>query len=321
MAGAVSVLDILQRRKQESSVHGRRNDPHKLWLVVEGGGQAGAIMGGFATALERLGYTECFDGIVGTSAGAMTGAYFAAGAAAHGTTIYPEDNTDGRFLNAWRLLWGNRPVLDLDYLVDRVMAKVKPLPMEVLRAMRRPVLAVATNRDGQRALLPLHGQDERKVLEHMKTSALLPLWASLKFAHQPLWDGALKEPVPLPAAVEQGATHVLHLSRRCATANFCHRDGWLDRLLVHPLLQTMAPDIARIYHERAAQWEARFCAARDRLAGYQRLALQQPRLGVATLDKVLIWGEIRRAYAHAAAWLGEPDAPVPGVWTRSQAAL
>jgi len=77
----------------------------------------GVVSGGMVVALEQLGLLECFDAIYGSSAGAMNGAYFLAGQAALGTTIYYDNINNRHFIDFARALRG-RPVVDLDFLVD-----------------------------------------------------------------------------------------------------------------------------------------------------------------------------------------------------------
>jgi predicted patatin/cPLA2 family phospholipase len=309
------VLDVMQQRRLSKSRYGQRQDAHKLWLVVESGGQAGAILGGFVSALESMGYLDCFDGIVGSSAGAMTGAYFATEAAALGTTIYPENNCDGRFINPLRLFSGRRPVMDLNYLVDDVMFGVKPLPLEKLRKSDIPVWAMCARKTGERELKPLHGVAGEDVRNAMKASASVPLWASTDYHTQDVWDGGLTEPVPIPSALAEGATHVLHLSRMCRISPAIDRDSWLDKLVHHPLLYVVAPDLWKLYRKRSRVWKSEFEAGLQGLQGYYMMALDSPKLDIATQNRRIIWSEIKRAYRHAGQVLGNPALQWPPEWS------
>ena len=62
----------------------RGADPHRVALVLEGGGMRGVVSAGMTAALERLGLTPCFDLVVGASAGAINGAALLSGAAQRG---------------------------------------------------------------------------------------------------------------------------------------------------------------------------------------------------------------------------------------------
>ena len=85
----------------------------------------GVISAGMVSALETLGLTHAFDGIYGSSAGAINAAYFLAGQAAVGTAIYYEDINNRQFIDLRRALTG-RPIVDLGFLLDDVARQRKP---------------------------------------------------------------------------------------------------------------------------------------------------------------------------------------------------
>src|ERR1035437_1397818 len=75
-------------------------DSFKLALAIEGGGLGGALTGGMVVALEELGISpELFDIIIGTSAGAINGAYFLSGNAKEGVDIYTEHLAQHNFID------------------------------------------------------------------------------------------------------------------------------------------------------------------------------------------------------------------------------
>jgi predicted acylesterase/phospholipase RssA len=61
------VLEVLRERTESGSVPGGRRDPHRVALVIEGGGMRGVVSAGMTAALERLGLTACFDLVVGAN--------------------------------------------------------------------------------------------------------------------------------------------------------------------------------------------------------------------------------------------------------------
>src|ERR1044071_2792696 len=88
LAGAHSVAQLLFARQEAASKPGQRQDGRFLALVVEGGGMRGVVSAGMVAALEELGFRDCFDAVYGSSAGAISGAYFIAKQARYGTTIF-----------------------------------------------------------------------------------------------------------------------------------------------------------------------------------------------------------------------------------------
>src|SRR5215469_17428591 len=93
------VLEAIAQRQKNGSVPGRREDDFKIALAIEGGAMRGVVSAGMLAGLEYLGLLPAFDVIYGTSAGAINGAYFVAGQAACGASIYYEDISDAQFMS------------------------------------------------------------------------------------------------------------------------------------------------------------------------------------------------------------------------------
>ena len=110
------VLDVMRRRAAGGSAPGARRDPHRVALVLEGGGMRGVVSAGMAAALERLGLTASFDLVVGSSAGAINGGALLAGVAGGCAAAYHGPFASRSFVNPARVLWG-RPVMSVDYVL------------------------------------------------------------------------------------------------------------------------------------------------------------------------------------------------------------
>ncbi len=119
-------------RKQELLCDG---DPaHKsirTALVIGSGAMRGVYSGGVVIGLEELGLTQAFDHVIGVSAGAATAAYFLAGQAKLGTSIYYEDLASKEFIDRTRI--GNP--LNIDFL-DEVFTARKPLDRQSIQDNR-----------------------------------------------------------------------------------------------------------------------------------------------------------------------------------------
>ena len=101
MSPSADILDILKRRVATGSRPPHR-DGASVALAVEGGAMRGVISAGMVSALEDLGYVHAFDAVYGASAGAINAAYFLAGQARLGTTIYHEDINNRQFIDLRR---------------------------------------------------------------------------------------------------------------------------------------------------------------------------------------------------------------------------
>ena len=201
------MLAELDRRRRGTQADGR------LALVVAGGGMRGVCTGGMLAGLEDLGVEpSCFDVVVGVSAGSVGAAYYLAGSARSGVTVYWDHLPRLGFVSPRRLLRGG-PLMDLDVLLDQVLGTEVPLDHRpVLDHGGFHVVASSPSRVGSVALTPT--QDRVELLGHLRASCHVPLLAGRAptTAGEVLFDGSLTEPVPVPTALAAGATHVLVLS-------------------------------------------------------------------------------------------------------------
>ena len=132
------VLDVLRARLREDSTPGRRSDPYRVAVVMEGGGMRGVVSAGMTAALEGLGLTRCFDLVVGSSAGALNAAALLGGVARPAAAMYYTVLASKQFVNPVRLLFG-KPALDVRF----VLASSDP-PPGVAEAARRAGAEVVT---------------------------------------------------------------------------------------------------------------------------------------------------------------------------------
>jgi predicted patatin/cPLA2 family phospholipase len=244
------LLDLLRHRR------GRRppfDDGASLALVVEGGAMRGVVSAGMVSALESAGLTDAFDAVYGSSAGAINAAYFLAGQAALGTTIYFENINNRRFIDLRRIVAG-RPVVDLSFLIDDVAERVKPLDYARVLAARAPLTVVATDvRTGEAAALgPCRSREALR--DALRASATMPVMAGppVTVDGREYFDASLSEPIAVPMAEAAGHSHLLALLTRPVEA--ARRTTLLDRAYVLPRLHRLSPSLARKYRDRAAPY-------------------------------------------------------------------
>jgi predicted patatin/cPLA2 family phospholipase len=218
LAGDVEVLRALVRRRDRGVLRGGRwDDGHRIAAVVGGGGMRGAYTGGMAHALHDAGLEPFFDVVYGSSAGAYVGAALVLGDGCGAGRIFHEDMACRAFADP-RRLGSRRPVVSLDHLIDVIMVTAKPLPWERLRDALVPLRVVATAVDD----LTPHVLEPRTVAEWraaLRATATIPYLAGPAVElHGRRWiDGSVSEPLPVPRALADGATHVLALLNRTAT--------------------------------------------------------------------------------------------------------
>jgi predicted patatin/cPLA2 family phospholipase len=240
------VIDLLRARR------GRRPpfaDDASIALVVEGGAMRGVVSAGMVSALEALGLTTAFDAVYGSSAGAINAAYFLAGQAALGTTIYSEDINNRHFIDMRRLASG-RPIVNLSFLLDDVAVSRKPLDYGRVLASPTPLTVLATDvATAERAILgPFTSAGALR--DALRASATMPIIAGdpVTVDGHRYFDASLTEPIPVPTAEAAGHTHLLVLLTRPSETP--RKTTWFDRVYVLPRLRRVSPALARKYRDR-----------------------------------------------------------------------
>lgn len=215
----------------------------------------GVVSAGMGSALEALGYSGAFDAVYGASAGAINAAYFLAGQAAFGATIYYQDINNRSFINLFRALRG-RPVVNLAFLLDDVAVRRKPLDVARVLASPTPLRVLAT--DVALAAPVVFGgfADAPALFGALRAGATMPVVAGdpCGYASRRLLDAALSEPIPIATAEREGHTHVLALLTRGADVQ--PRVSAFDRYYVGPRLRRVSPTLADRYLSRAEPYSA-----------------------------------------------------------------
>lgn len=249
-----AVMELLRARAARGSA-APHNDGASIALAVEGGAMRGVVSAGMVSALEALGMTDAFDAVYGSSAGAINAAYFLAGQAALGTTIYFEDINNRRFINLQRPLYG-RPILDLGYLIDEVAVTRKPLDVGRVLASRSPLAVLATDVATCSPVVLRNFRAGRHLLDAMRAGATMPIVAGQPAAYltQRCFDASLTEPIPVPTAEADGHTHIVVLLTRPRETP--RRTTMFDRLYVLPRLRRISPALAERYVDRGRPYTA-----------------------------------------------------------------
>jgi predicted patatin/cPLA2 family phospholipase len=222
-------------------------------LAVEGGAMRGVISAGMVSALEALGLTNAFDAVFGSSAGSINAAYFLAGQARLGTSIYFEDINNRRFIDLGRAFRG-RAIFDLQFLLEDVAVRRKPLDVEKVLGAFSPLTVLATDVDAETAV-PLAGfEDAGQLFAALRAGATMPVVAGQPHPYEGrrYLDASITQPIPVPAAEMAGHANVLVLLTRDGTMR--PRPSAFDRYFVGPRLRRLSPSLAAKYLGRATRY-------------------------------------------------------------------
>jgi predicted patatin/cPLA2 family phospholipase len=249
------VVQTLLRRRDEGSRPGARTDGHRVALVIEGGAMRGVVSAGMASALDQLGLRDAFDEVHGASAGAFNGAFFMAGQAAYMTSLYWRGFGDPRFVSFRRALRGEGPAFDMDYVVDGIWARGRPLRIDVLLEGATELHCTATDADAAAIVDLANLRSAEEVRCALRASARLPWLAGqpVVFRGRRLLDATLAEAIPVQAALKT-ATDVLVLQTRPEGVEHSGLSGPVG-LLTDRYLRTINPGLVQLRRTRSERYD------------------------------------------------------------------
>jgi len=240
-------LRHLLDRKVERDAHLWTPRSLKTACILQGGAMRGVASAGAIVALEQLGFTRAFDAVYGASAGAINGAYFLAGQAAFGTSIYYQDIANRRFINPARP-W---KIVDMDFLFEEIIARRKRLDLHRLRRNETPLYIVATEVQTGREVLFSSHDHTLDLLAALKASAALPILYPhpVPIGERLYVDGGVVDAIPIERAIRDGCTDLLVVLTVPKTYRAAP-PGALERVLAARLLRPLSPDLERAFLHR-----------------------------------------------------------------------
>ncbi len=249
------VIQTLLRRRAEGSRPGARSDGRRVALVIEGGAMRGVVSAGMASALDQLGLRDAFDEVHGASAGAFNGAFFMAGQAAYMTSLYWRGFGDPRFVSFRRALRGDGPAFDMDYVIDGIWSRGRPLRMDVLLETAAELHCTATDADAAVIVDLAELRSAEEVRCALRASARLPWLAGqpVVFRGRRLLDATLAEAIPVEAALRT-ATDILVLQTRPEGVEHSGLSGPVG-LLTDRYLRTINPGLVKLRRTRSQRYD------------------------------------------------------------------
>lgn len=200
----------------------RDNVKEKLGLVLEGGGVKGAYQVGALMAIRELGVE--FDGVVGTSIGAVNGALLLAGGYAHVFDVWKNINTDTIFdltdeeIDEFRGMEVKPAVLK--YLLDNKLKTIKMLEgsyeksqaffesvvdEDALRASQKEYGLVAFELSEMQPFEHMMSEIEQgKLVDYIIASATFPIFPAKVIDGKKYIDGGVYDNLPINLLAQNG---------------------------------------------------------------------------------------------------------------------
>lgn len=203
-------------------------------LVVQGGGMRGTYSMAALMALEECGLGGAFDHVIGSSAGAINGAYLLSEQAKLAVTVYLDDISNRNFIDFFRL----RKIVDIDFLVDGVLKKHKALNVNKVRNSFSALHIFLTDYLTGESTVVTNKDKEFDLMEAIRATAAMPIFynKAVLLNGRGYIDGGVTNSIPLLHAIELGCTDIFVVLTR--EPNFRRRcPNLLMRLIEEPLLR------------------------------------------------------------------------------------
>ncbi|MBF0492385.1 MAG: patatin family protein [Deltaproteobacteria bacterium] len=184
----------------------------KKALVIEGGGMRSAYASGALVALHDLGLRD-FDVIAGTSAGAACAINFVGGHPIRNFKILHEYLAGPRFIR-YRNLFSKKNIVDVDYLLDEVLKKEIPLPLEeFLKGEARVYINTTDCSSGQAVYFEAR---EPGLVEHLRASCAMPYLYRRKVIlnGRRHVDGGVSASIPIEKALQEKCDEIIVIGTR-----------------------------------------------------------------------------------------------------------
>jgi predicted patatin/cPLA2 family phospholipase len=260
-----------------------KGDGRVFGLVLQGGGMRAVYTAGIIAPLVKYCLSDAFDHVVGSSAGAINGAYLL-GADAETMQTYTDDLTNKSFVNLLR----NKKKVDIDYLVDLVLKQKRPVNIDnLVKSLTQLHIVMTDAKNGKRIVLSDHHKFV-DIYEEFRATAALPLLYDKPVLVNKHWyiDGGVSDLLPVDVAVKLGCTDiVVVMTQQIANYRFDKRHS---RLVKHfakhqPLaIQSQLPT-----NEKVLKLNLRRLARPTRGVRFYVLepSDEKPIISLATIDK------------------------------------
>lgn len=212
---------------------------------------SGLISAASTLALQELGYTNCFDEVYGTSAGAVNAAYFVAGQSHVCVSIYLKEVISGKFMGLLR--WPDQ--IDINWLAENVVSHgAKKLDTaELARSRIELRIPVTDTGSGACRFISSHSDPIGHLIPAIKASGSNPLLTTHSEAidGKTYNDGMVRAAVASEAAKQAGNDVIVALlshpvGRR---KKFSFAAALLEKAL---RIRHYSPDYQTVFHARAA---------------------------------------------------------------------
>lgn len=205
-----------------------KKDKRKFGLVLPGGGMRGAYTAGAIVPLIENGFVDSFEHVVGSSAGAINGAYFI-DEYLDTMFAYVHDLSTKEFINLLR----RDKRIDVDFAIDEVVKGMHPFNFKNFTKGHPKLHIVATDAKNGRRVVLSKPETISEIYEELRASTALPLLYDKKILVRGRYyiDGAVADAIPVDVAIKLGCTDIVVIMTQ--QIEFYRNDQHHKRLVKH----------------------------------------------------------------------------------------
>lgn len=216
------IINNLETRTEQKR-NGVDSKVLKTCLIVQGGGMRASYSMGCLSALEKLGLGDAFDYVLGSSAGAINGAYFIAKQCKAAIEVYSEYLTNNGFINLLR----PRKILDASYLIRVLSQGETALDVARVTASKTDLRFSMVHFPSSEQITFSSKNNPKELMNLIKASATVPAISNDKITidGEKYIDGGIVDPIPIKSAIKLGCTDIVVVLTR--SRNFRRRPSRL----------------------------------------------------------------------------------------------
>ncbi len=285
-----------------------KKDRRVFGLVLQGGGMRGVYSSSAMVPLAEYGFSDTFEHVIGSSAGALNGTYMM-GWGLGSYKFYTNELTNTNFVN---LLRKDKKV-DVDFAIDTVLKSHHPLDIKRLQQAHTKLHVVLTDaRTGKQTVISDHHQFVQ-IYEELRATAALPLLYDhpVTINGREYIDGAVANSLPIDVALDLGCTDIVFVAtQQLSTYQFDRRHTRLINHLIRRFARKQPTAIRNILptNEKALRRNMRRLTHPSKKI---RLYLLEPTdeqilVSLTTIDKPKIAALARMGITDMDAFLHKP---------------
>ncbi len=288
--------------------HHNKKDNRSFALVLQGGGMRGVYSAGAIAPLVKYGFADTFDHVIGSSAGAINGAYLI-GDDEQTMLTYSDDLTNKNFVNLLR----REKKVDIDYLVDVVLKHKRPVDItRLLKAHAKLHIVMTAASTGKKVVLSNH-HAFMAIYDEFRATAALPLLYDrpVMVDGRSYIDGGVADLIPLDVAVDLGCTDiVVVMTQQIQNYRFDRKHTRLINHLVKHFAKSQPASIQKILptNERLLEINLKRLSRRSHKTRFYVLepSNAESLISLATTDKSKVEEFARLGVADMDAFLRKP---------------